>query len=300
MTAPTSTTEAILLPDAPSIPGLSFRHFRGESDYPHIAAMLNSSVAADRLDRYVEVEEVANTYAHLTNCDPYQDMLFVEVDGQPVGYHRIWWMQEENGPRIYGFQTFAAETEAWRERLLLAEGYAPARFGFTMVRPLDEPIDVAPMPNGLEVRRVRPELYRAVWEADAEAFRDHWGYVPPTEESYQEWRNSPFFDPKLWRVGFDAATGQVAGAVQNFVNERENEQFKRWRGWTEGIFVRRAWRRRGLARALLTRSLQMFKDLGFTEAALGVDALNPNGALRLYESVGFRPVRRETTYRKRM
>jgi ribosomal protein S18 acetylase RimI-like enzyme len=62
--------------------------------------------------------------------------------------------------------------------------------------------------------------------------------------------------------------------------------------------VRRPWRRRGLARALLTRSLKMFQDMGMEEAALGVDTENLSGALRLYESVGFRAVKRQTIYRK--
>ena len=35
-----------------------------------------------------------------------------------------------------------------------------------------------------------------------------------------------------------------------------------------------------------------------TEAALGVDVDNPNGALRLYQSMGFRMVKQYTTYRK--
>jgi len=26
-------------------------------------------------------------------------MLFVEVDGKVIGYSRVWWEQEENGPR---------------------------------------------------------------------------------------------------------------------------------------------------------------------------------------------------------
>jgi hypothetical protein len=35
-----------------------------------------------------------------------------------------------------------------------------------------------------------------------------------------------------------------------------------------------------------------------TEGALGVDTENVSGALRLYESVGFRPVTRSTTFWK--
>jgi ribosomal protein S18 acetylase RimI-like enzyme len=62
--------------------------------------------------------------------------------------------------------------------------------------------------------------------------------------------------------------------------------------------VRRPWRRRGLARSLLVQSLHAIKERGMTEAALGVDTQNPTGALRLYESVGFRPVKRFTAYQK--
>jgi ribosomal protein S18 acetylase RimI-like enzyme len=167
-----------------------------------------------------------------------------------------------------------------------------------MVRSLAEPITLTPLPPGLEVRPVTPEYYRALWEADQEAFRDHWGYIPGTEADYQRWLTEPIFNPGLWQVAWDG--GQIAGAVQNFVNAKENEAYHRKRGYTEGIFVRRPWRKRGLARALIMRSLQMFKNMGFTEAALGVDAENLSGALRLYESCGFRAVKRESLYRKPM
>jgi ribosomal protein S18 acetylase RimI-like enzyme len=55
-----------------------------------------------------------------------------------------------------------------------------------------------------------------------------------------------------------------------------------------------------LARALLTRSLQMFKDMGMDHAALGVDTKNLSGALDLYQSVGFRVEKRQTAYRKKL
>ena len=88
--------------------------------------------------------------------------------------------------------------------------------------------------------------------------------------------------------------------VLNFLNEKENEEYNRLRGWTEDISVRRPWRRRGLARALLTRSLQMFKDMGMDHAALGVDTENTTGALNLYESVGFVVEKRHATYWKEL
>jgi mycothiol synthase len=62
--------------------------------------------------------------------------------------------------------------------------------------------------------------------------------------------------------------------------------------------VRRPWRKRGLAKALLACAMRKLIELGMHEAALGVDTQNPNGALGLYESMGFKPVKRWVTYRK--
>jgi ribosomal protein S18 acetylase RimI-like enzyme len=62
--------------------------------------------------------------------------------------------------------------------------------------------------------------------------------------------------------------------------------------------VRRPWRKQGLARALIARSMRLLQEQGMTEAGLGVDAQNPNGALRLYEGLGFRVIRRFATFEK--
>ena len=88
--------------------------------------------------------------------------------------------------------------------------------------------------------------------------------------------------------------------VLNFIRHDENEEYNRQRGYTETICVRRPWRRRGLARALIARSFKVIKGQGMTEAALGVDTESPTGALQLYEGMGFRPVKRASVYRKLM
>ena len=62
--------------------------------------------------------------------------------------------------------------------------------------------------------------------------------------------------------------------ILNYIDPDENETYRRKRGWTENICVRRPYRRQGLARALLARSLKMHRDLGMAETALGVDAEN--------------------------
>jgi ribosomal protein S18 acetylase RimI-like enzyme len=304
--------------------------------------MINAAKSEDDLQRSDSLEDITNYYTHLHNCDPYQDMLFAEVDGDVIAYSRVEWNLSKDGEWLgfhinfmhpawrrkgigramlrYNearlrqiaagqlkdgqieastplfFEVFAVDSEAGKEALLVSEAYQAVRYAYSMVRSLSEPVAVTPMPEGLEVRQAHPEHYRQIWDASQEAFRDHWGFIPLPEEEYQRWLHESIFNPSLWKVAWDGDA--VAGMVLNFLNQRENEEFGRLRGYTEGISVRRPWRRRGLARALLTRSLKMFQEMGMHEAALGVDTQNKNGALRLYESVGFRPVERETVYRK--
>jgi GNAT superfamily N-acetyltransferase len=197
------------------------------------------------------------------------------------------------------FQTWAMETQESRLGLLKREGYKPVRFGFMMVRPnLADVPDEWPLPEGLEVRPVLPEHRRAIFNALDEAFRDHWGSRAHTEEDYRGWLNWPMAKPHLWQVAWDVNTNEVAGMVLNNIFDHENEQFNQKRGWTDPICVRRPWRRRGLARALIMRSLKLLRDQGMTEAALGVDAENPNKALHLYQSCGYQEVKRSFTMRK--
>jgi mycothiol synthase len=93
---------------------------------------------------------------------------------------------------------------------------------------------------------------------------------------------------------------QVAGMVLNRVDQAENEMYQRQRGYTQDVFVRRPWRRRGLARSLLVQSIRVFREMGMEETALGVDTQNPSGALRLYESLGYGEVKRHTFFDKEM
>ena len=57
--------------------------------------------------------------------------------------------------------------------------------------------------------------------------------------------------PELWQVAWDVAKDEIAGQIQTYIDARENEKFARHRGYTEGISVRRPYRRRGLALSLI-------------------------------------------------
>lgn len=323
---------------APALRGLRFRRFRGAEDFAPMAALVTAVAEADGVDHVPTVEEIAHSYAHLSNCDPYQDMIFAEVGAKVIAYNRVKWDQEAEGTYVYThfghlhpawrrrgigramlraaearlrhiaaghpqdgprtLQSWAADTEVGARALLEAEGYRAVRYEYEMVRPNLDDLPEAPLPPGLEVRPAVPEHDRAIWEAMQEAFRDHWGYRPRTETDYEEWRTWPHYDRSLWRVAW--AGDQVAGMVLSFIDRPENEAFGRRRGYTEAISVRRPWRRRGLARALIVQSLRALRERGMTEAGLGVDAENRHGALRLYRSVGFQVTKESATYRKPM
>jgi mycothiol synthase len=180
--------------------------------------------------------------------------------------------------------------------LLKQSGYLVIRHFFIMSSDLSGDISTAPMPAGLELRPAKPEHYRKIWDAIEEAFIDHWGFTPRNDEDYQRWLEHPEFDPTLWAVAWES--DQVAGAAINLISENENDRLGRDWAWTEPIAVRRPWRQRGLGRALLLESQRVMKARGMQGAALEVDAENPNKALHLYESCGYRTRRRWDLHRK--
>ena len=90
-----------------------------------------------------------------------------------------------------------------------------------------------------------PERRSAIWKTIDETARDEWGYRPFTEEDYLSWTRNPSFQPDLWQVAWDPATDSVVGHVLTYIDHAENEQAGRKRGYTEGIGVVPAWRRRG-------------------------------------------------------
>lgn len=175
-------------------------------------------------------------------------------------------------------------------------GYAAHTYGFLMRRPLDQPIVPVALPDGLEVRPVTSDQHRVIWAADEEAFRDHPEPAQRDEGDFEAFFGEPELDTGLWEVAW--AGDEVAGSVMNFVWTSENERLGIRRGWLEHVSVRRPWRGRGLARALVTRSLERLRSLGLDEAMLGVHGENPLGALALYEKTGFEVHRRWTRWRK--
>ena len=314
------------------------RAFDAARDFPAAVELIRATSAQTDDDWFPSVEALQVDWAPSLRFDPAADLTIAESDGRPAGLARTSWREREGAiihviqiwvhpdqqHRGIGSQLLAwaeararavAATHAGRKPELehrfggialhgngagvaFAErhGYAAKRFHYEMRRDLHEPIPDLPLPDGLEVRPVVPEQHRAIWDADAEAFRDHWDAAVVNEDDFRRFFAHPDIDTSLWQIAGDG--DQIAGLVINGIIPSENEQIGLDIGWLDSVATRRPWRRRGLAGALIARSLAILRDRGMAIGALGVDTESPTGALGVYERLGFVPVRTLAFYRK--
>lgn len=258
-----------------------------------------------------------------------QDCLLAEVDGKVIGYTWLtWWSepaaelflhlgwlvpgwrckgigrallrwqeqrlrhiaqaQPTTKPCVFGGN--AEETQPGNRALLLSEGYTLA---FTLVwmtcQIPTEPIQLSPLPDGLEIRQISREQLPAIYAANVEAFSEN--YV--SLESYETWLrelDGPDPDTSLWVVAWNG--DQIVGHVISTGNAEGAH--------TPWVGIHSAFRRRGLGKALMMHMLQRCQERGIQQASIETRAENPGQSLRLYESVGYQIVSRHPRYRKPM
>jgi mycothiol synthase len=298
-------------------------------DWDAIAGIVNAARRADDLAEVRTGESLADEYRDTDFLVFARDSLLAEVDGRVVGWalgflivrdgvltgetfgdvHPDWRRRGIGGaifdrlrerlateaaadprPGHRELRTYCMEVETGDIALYRDRGYVPIRFGFEMRRYLTGSLPEIPLPDGLLVRPPVEAEYRAVFDADDEAFGDHWGHRTADEADFQARFYGSEMDPSLFLVAWDG--DQVAGVVMNSIFADENAELGVRRGWLEHVSVRRPWRGRGVAKALCAASFRLLRDHDLDEAWLGVDASNPTGALQLYEGLGFAVVRR--------
>ncbi|MDH3943814.1 MAG: GNAT family N-acetyltransferase [Anaerolineae bacterium] len=171
--------------------------------------------------------------------------------------------------------------------LLRELGMSLIRHSFRMRIEMESPPAEPQWPEGitLQTHDGSDEQLQAIYRADYEAFKDHFGHVDePFEDGYPQFKhhmvNDEGFDPELMFLAMDG--DEIAGV----------SLCRKWSwdekdvGWVRSLAVRRPWRQRGLGLALLTHTFDAFWQRGKTKVGLGVDAENLTGALRLYEKAG--------------
>lgn len=317
----TTAARWVELPEAPAIDGLRFRCYAGEDDIPAMVEVANAFNESNGEKERWSVEMMRSDFRTPTHIAPEDGMLLGFVGERLAIYSSIEYSDTADGERHYrslgnlhpdyrrrglGSAMMAFNEDLLRElaarqaypgprklvtllddanlgglELARQRGYEKVRIYHHMTRPDMDDIDVPPLPAGIEVRPITRELLPLVWDAAAEAFRDHFGAHDFSEAARQRWLDDPLMDPGLLVVAFDG--DEAVAGVQGAIDPDENEANGYLCGWTDPVFTRRAWRRRGLAYALLGRALALLKERGMTSAQLGVDSQNEHRALSLYE-----------------
>jgi len=129
-----------------------------------------------------------------------------------------------------------------------------------------------------------PIFYRVY----VDAFSTRTGFPNWSEHTWRTaFTTGPSFRPDLTMLLYtgDEPIGYALCAVEG------NE------GWIPQLGVRLAWRKQGLAAALLVEAMRRFRDVGLPVAVLEVNVNNPEAA-SVYRRLGFTSSSRYTSYRK--
>lgn len=224
-----------------------------------------------------------------------------EWRGRGIGTAMLRWGQSkarrlasaEHPGQAFEFAGSASSTQPDAAALLLQEGFSVGYSDLEMELDPAAPLVECPLPAGVEVRPALPEHIPLIAESIAEAYRhefpgNRFRSTQMEAAGQAEWYSNPVHDRSLWQVAW--AGDQVVGQVLPMI--------ERGRGVIDEVSVRPAWRRRGLARALLVRGLLALRSEKVGVIRLLTVAEFPTRARDLYTSVGFRVVKIFVRYRK--
>lgn len=157
----------------------------------------------------------------------------------------------------------------------LAKGFDTKRTHLVMKRDLTEQIPHHPFPEGMVIKNWKMDSQQEEEQyLEAEAKGDLNG--APWSLNHLKWTKGG----GEWTAFTAFYENEVAGSVMTWSLGEE-------RGATENIFVLPEWRRKGVAKAVVTQALKHLKDSGKKEATLGVFGDN-RGAVSLYLALGYR------------
>lgn len=305
---------------------LTFRPVR-VTDLDALHALVRSIETHDHVPIATPREEFAEWFSD-PHLDVEADTRLVESSGEPVAwgriYHRPSGEREERAflfggvsgrHRRAGIGTKLLGWQIERARALLDNGSAPgalprfvramtydfqgetlalyARHGLEPVRWSDEMLrDLASLPEPFEPQGIElvpwvPARSEEARLATNAAFADHWGFTPRDAAAWAH--EVAAFGKRLDLSWLALEAGRVVGVCRNAHFPADEAVTGRRDGWIDQVSVLRTHRGRGIASALLVRSLHAFRGAGLTHGMLGVDRDNPTGAYSLYERLGFRP-----------
>ncbi|WP_170317046.1 GNAT family N-acetyltransferase [Acrocarpospora corrugata] len=179
-----------------------------------------------------------------------------------------------------------SERNPGKAALFEHEGYTPQRWFFVMRRDLADDVPDVAIPEGIRVTGFDFAYDAEARDVRNESFADNWGSARQTEESWRQgYTGTRSFRPDLSFLAI--ADAQVAAILLTHYFEADTVATGHREAWISTIGTLRAWRKRGVAGALMRATLTEAKTQGFSRVMLVVDTDNPTGALSLYRAAGF-------------
>ncbi|MEG4405348.1 GNAT family N-acetyltransferase [Microcoleus sp. MON2_D5] len=314
---------------------LSGRCYGGDRDLDAIAHLINTCEEVDRLDEGTSISELQQEF-NAPSLDVVRDIrLWEDVEGKLIGFAQLsvsepgevidGWLWFRVHPEARGgdveaaaiawgevrmrevsamrgarvkLRTYARAEDCDRISLLRSNGFKADRYFYRMARSLSEPIPEPQFPQGFALIQFPGEQDAAAWvEMFNQSFIDHWNHHDLTVDKFKHELAKPDYRNDLDLIAV-ADDGTFVSFCYCQINVQECDRTGRNEGWIACLGTRRGFRKRGLGRAMLLAGLHRLKAAGVATAIVGVDAENPSGALRLYESAGFHNIRDSISYVK--
>lgn len=289
-------------------------------DAQAITTLINEVTLAETGVHWMTVEEVRDALTSPDRDERLPETVVLDAEGSVIGYTEVAVASADvvhllvfTHPRVWGrgLSAWLIRQDEWRAeerwppgppvrlscfagneravRLFEALGYRHVRTFWQMEVAFDGSSPAPAVDDHIAIRtfeRGRDE--RAVHAALAEAFEDHWGSA---FSSFERWLHDEIegdgtgFDPALWFVAVEG--DEVVGAATCSASSAQDEDA----AVVGYLGVRSAWRRRGIALALLLTAFGELHRRGIRRAQLSVDSASPTGATRLYERAGMHVTR---------
>ena len=289
--------------------------FVGESnlwDSSVYERLSGSDFNQERSTRVAEAPDgtIAGFEAVFDNINPLRADLWGHVDeawrGQGIGSQLIAWAVERATQNIakappeaqVSITSMVYIQDAQGIKLLTDHGFNYLRSFYIMKRELQGEIAAPALPDGFRLvpYTETPDL-RLYVTLEGDCFRDHWGWIDtPVEEDMERWQHymeiAPDFDPNYWWLAFygDEPAGLITTQLESNVGDNV--------AWVLSLGVKREFRKRGLASAMLGHAFAAHKARGVDAIALGVDASSLTNAVALYERAGMSIYSQRDSYEK--
>jgi mycothiol synthase len=213
--------------------------------------------------------------------------------------------ERQGQPKLF---TWSRNSRVDRIATIEQHGFSESRQFLFLTQAITETIPEPQLPTDFTIRAVDVKLEAQAWvDLHNQSFINTWNYHPLTVESYQRRLQDPDYLAELdlvaisHREGFaNDPDGKFASICLCIIDRTHNSFTGRKEGWVALLCTHPYFQRRGLARAMLLHGLNRLKHLGMDIAKIGVDAENPFGARKLYESIGFKHLYTNIAYVKRL